>query len=198
MAFSCTFVATVVWDNPVKYVDPTGEDSVYATFNKKDQSMNVIFIPNGRSYDPMYGEYNFKATNKVCEPVEPTDMTMPKTGEPQNYRRQEFPNGIFKMTGTKHPKNNEYLGDRSIQTSATVEVETFTKALTGWIKNKFKQIDTGYSIHNGMNIDYPTQGCIRMDDKGIHTLADIVDKVLKTKNRNDNTGKAILEVISGE
>ncbi len=182
-------------NNPVRYVDPDGNDILYAEFNKTKNELKLSYIteyPGG--YKRITYETTITVTNNVRNELNgtrtnPDVTTMPSKGESNWYYPRQFPNGFWSI-GKSVPKDgsNTYLGTVFIPTDAHQEVSVYGSA-----KNEMPdassegfcatgtQDDTGYGFHYSSSST--TLGCGRVNSQEEATeFATLSDKALNSTN----------------
>lgn len=137
--------------------------------------ISVIWVneQNGREYHQ--GDY--AVSNNVRNRDFPDTYTTPGRGRrSQLYYPEDFPSGVFEITGIAKGKDRNVFGDTPITTNAGRYVTTYTNVAGKYKENKNRQYDLGYMIHAGLG-DYLryTNGCIRTTNENLRAFAGYIE-----------------------
>jgi RHS repeat-associated protein len=173
-------------NNPVKYVDPDGNDYFLATYSKSTGTITASYLYADSSGNITRGSgYKFSVSNNVVSGMR---KTMPASGESSWYFPKGFPKGLWGIYKSKQKEGQPAFGNVFIPTTATQTVDTYGPAnlpqpqpdedgnytVTG------TQVDTGYGGHySEFNT---TLGCFKFDNQAdADKFAELSDRALDSQ-----------------
>jgi len=184
-------------NNPVKYVDPDGNDYFYAIYHKSTNTITATYIDTKQDGKNMsfsgIKTYSFSVTNNVVSGMRKTTTS---SGESKWYFPKKFPNGMWNIFKSKEKSGQPAFGDVFIPTDAHQTVDTYgsgdlPKPLpdeNGNYTVTGTQEDSGYGAH--FSIFDETLGCIKFDSQAdADKFAELSDKAI-----NSTGGKSVLTV----
>jgi hypothetical protein len=171
-------------DNPLKYTDPDGRDTLVATFDG-----NAIVATYTDTTTEIVTNYQWAATNNVRNEfngrTSPNAVSIPSSGEPNWYFPRAFPRGEWSLGLSNRNPSDPLLGDVYIPTNAHQNVPVYGPASGSMPEpdsnNMYTptgtQNDIGYGLH--YSNDPNTWGCIRFDSQDdAREFADLSDRAL--------------------
>ena len=179
-------------NNPVRYIDPDGNDVLLADYNRTTNTMTLTYYKMDSNYriTGVY-EYSFKMTNDVRNElngkrVNPDVKTTPSSGKPNWYFPRWFPKGLWKI-GKSIPKDgtDPYIGDVFIPTNAHQEVPVYGDAELPMPSEILEPVDTqddtAYGFH--FSASSTTLGCGKGDSQeDINKFARWSDQAIDSEN----------------
>lgn len=180
----------------MKYVDPTGNDFLFADYDKSTNTMKLTYYYLGSSNNLIgISTYSFTVTNEVRNELNglrenPDAKTLPSSGSRNWYYPRKFPNGIWNIRKSE-PKDGSdpYLGEVFIPTDAHQEVPVYgdvNNAMPTVIDGNIPastgvQDDTAYGFHASSSST--TLGCGKCDtQENANKFAEWSDRALNSKN----------------
>jgi len=140
---------------------------------------------DGTENNLVLAEREYYATNNVRTPEE---REKPEYYNGYYYYPGNFPNGEHKIVSSGESQNG-VIGPYLLA-DAQIEVQTYEKNEEGeWVKS-IKKMDGGFEIHGGdgqgntqgdNNEDYPTWGCIRVDNSVARELIKFYKMITRAK-----------------
>jgi RHS repeat-associated protein len=176
-------------NNPVKYIDPDGKDTLIATFDGNTITATYVNTTTG-----VVSTYQWAATNNVRNELNgrrtsPDAVTIPSSGESNWYFPRTFPSGEWSLGMSNRNPSNPLLGDAYIPTNAHQNVPVYGPASSpmpepdsnNHYTSTGTQNDIGYGLH--YSPDPNTWGCIRFGSQGsANEFADLSDRALISTN----------------
>ncbi len=162
--------------DPVNRVDLWGLDSVYATFDRADQTLSVLYLVNddrGMLVDVQTYEFN-ASSNPNPNLVKWTD----ETGRYQ-FKPIAFPPGVWELGRpgvSTDPRMLEFVPTNAVGTTIRYDQDQDM----AWSENG-TATGGGFWIHGGgVNWQSITNGCIRMSNEDVAVFADLVQAAWRT------------------
>ena len=183
-------------NNPVHYIDPDGNDFLWAEWDTSTDEMTLTYVVEPESGKPYVSQkFKFTVTNNVRnelngERENPDAATYPARGVSNWYYPRNFPKGLWNIRKSD-PKDgsNSYLGKVFIPTDAGQNVPVYGPVTSPMPKKDGEnqlnpvgtQYDTAYGFHASSS--RTTTGCGKVDtQENVLYFAELSDKALNSKN----------------
>ena len=197
---------TYAANNPVKYVDPNGQDNVLEIFNRRTGALAINYLPSFFDVGASRPQtYNLSLSNHVSnelngERAMPDANTTPADGgQSQFYYPRQMPLGIWNLGRSREP-STAGIGSLYISTDAVQVVPVYgpyspqSEPPSGDAAPIGTQRDTAYGFHRAANPINPSSwGCgVTVGtnaDQDIRDMAKISDAAI------DSGGRAKVKVV---